>query len=208
MQALNDRVICKLSNMPEKTKGGVILPVQNFQDGEAKINIGKVLSAGDGLVLRNGEVIKVKVKPGDVIVWEQFGALRFEILGPRTVCIRSEDIGAVLDKGEYDDGWFEEFDGGQASQNKDATLEFKEKMDAVDTGRQDKCSCEIICNECGNKVDIELPWLDINLASVDDSSLPVCERCEKRAMKVSKKNINLTGHVSGGTPVFHQRRGF
>ncbi len=31
MIALNDRVIAKVSNMPEKTKGGIILPTQNFK---------------------------------------------------------------------------------------------------------------------------------------------------------------------------------
>ena len=120
MIALNDRVIAKVSNMPEKTKGGIILPTQNFQEGQAKINIGKVLAAGPGLTLRNGEVIKVPVKAGDVIVWEQYGALRFEILGPKIVCIRAEDIGAILDSSEYDEGWFEEFDGGQDAINDDA----------------------------------------------------------------------------------------
>ena len=80
MKALNDRVICRLCNMPDKTKGGILLPKQAFQDGEAKINMGRVISAGDGMVLRNGEIIPVKVKEGDVIVWEQFGALRMEIL--------------------------------------------------------------------------------------------------------------------------------
>ncbi len=205
MEALNDRVICKLANMPEKTKGGVLLPVQQFQDGEAKINIGKVLKAGPGMVLRNGEVIKVGVKEGDVVVWEQFGALRFEILGPHTVCVRSEDLGAVLSKDEYDDGWFEDFVEGQEKENKDAVIDFKKEMDAVDVALPDTCSCELICQECGVKSDKELPWLDKNLASVDDSNLEPCWSCGKPAMKISKKNINLTGHVSGGTPKFHRR---
>jgi chaperonin GroES len=204
MIALNDRVIAKVSNMPEKTNGGIILPTQNFQEGQAKINIGRVLAAGPGLTLRNGEVIKVPVKAGDVIVWEQYGALRFEILGPKIVCIRAEDIGAILDPSEYDEGWFEEFDGGQDAINDDAVSAYAKEQRDNQGKLPDLCECELLCQECGAKENIALPWKD-SMGTVDDALLAtqLCYKCNKPAYKVSKKILNSQIHVDGGTPRFH-----
>lgn len=194
MKALNDRVICKLCNMPDKTKGGILLPKQAFQDGEAKINIGRVISAGDGMMLRNGEIIPVKVKEGDVIVWEQFGALRMEILGPRTVCVRSEDIGAILDKTEYDDGWFEDFEGGEHAENLEKTFENRKKILAVgEIERENKCTCDVMCTKCGFEDQIKLDWID--KLTVDESGMPKCAKCFTNTMKITKKHMNIVGII-------------
>ncbi len=107
MKALNDRVIVKLGIMPERTQGGIDLPTVAVKDGQAKVNVGRVIAAGGGIQLRTGEFIPVNVKPGDVITWEQFGGILYEILGKNVVCVRAEDIGAVLEPSEYA-GW--EFD--------------------------------------------------------------------------------------------------
>jgi chaperonin GroES len=200
MRALNDRVIVKMANMPEKTAGGILIPKGTIKDGEAKINIGKVISCGDGMVLRTGEVVACKVKAGDVIVWEQFGGIRFEILGPRFVCVRSEDIGGILDKSEYDEGWFEDFKEDYKTPTDIGRDKFKEQMSEV-VSKSDECNCELLCNECGNTQDVILKWRDE--FSVDDSNLPACDKCKKPALKVSKKEVRTTGIVAGGTPKFH-----
>lgn len=100
MRAINDRVIIRAGCMMESL-GGIVLASSTIDNGRLALNIGKVVSCGDGVTLRTGEVIPVKVKPGDVVVWEQFGAIRFEVLGPDVVCVRAEDIGAVLDEAEW-----------------------------------------------------------------------------------------------------------
>lgn len=191
MIAQNDRVIAKMANMPEKTTGGIYLPQQKFEDGKAKINIGIVLSAGPGMTLRTGEYVPVNVKKDDVIVWEQFGGLQFEILGPRTICIRAEDIGAVLDKSEYDLGWFDDYEEGTSPDEikQKAIDDFKTEERKSESKNVSGCDCELLCNECGNKMDIVLKWKDA--FTVDDSNLPACDNCKKPAMKVSKKNVTL-----------------
>jgi chaperonin GroES len=192
MKALNDRVICKLANMPEKTKGGILLPDQAFKDGEAKINIGLVVSAGEGVTLHNGEKISVGVKKGDVIAWEQFGALRMEILGPKMVCVRSEDIGGQLEEGEYDMGWFEDFEGGQHSLVDKIVKDEQTKIITSQTGEVVKdCECETQCQECGLKDSIKLKVLDATIGKVDDSNLPDCRSCGKPSLKVTKKKIQF-----------------
>lgn len=195
MKALNDRVLVKLANMPEKTKGGVYLPTANFQDGQAKINIGKVLKAGDGMTLRNGEVVPVKVKEGDVVAWEQFGGLRFEILGPKIVCIRSEDIGAILEVGEYDDGWFEEFEGGQSKEHLDNIKKFKaEAVEAVLQNSKRKFKCPN--NEC--KV-----YDQIIEKEIVGPGFSNCEYCGSWLREEGEQRTAVV-HVDGGTPRFHR----
>lgn len=191
MKALNDRVLVKLANMPEKTKGGVYLPTTNFQDGQAKINIGKVLAAGDGMVLRNGEVVPVKVKEGDVIVWEQFGGIRFEILGPKTVCIRSEDIGAILEVGEYEDGWFEDFADGQEKEHVDNLNRFREESAAAILSRPRMKTYQCWNNDCKDKLKpVERP-----------EEKDQCETCGSIMLE---RQIGPELHVDGGTPRFHR----
>jgi chaperonin GroES len=103
LRALNDRVIAKVGWFPE-TVSGIAMAGQTLVDGQAKTNLGKVIAVGPGVTLRTGERIDVSVKVGDIISWEQFGGLRYEILGENVVCIRSEDIGCVLDESEHA-GW-------------------------------------------------------------------------------------------------------
>lgn len=103
MKAINDRVFCKVAFIG--AQGKIVLASETIDNGKLKLNIGKVLSAGDGVTLRTGEVLPVKVKEGDVVIWEQFGAIHFEVLGPSVICVRAEDIGGILDevdwKGKY-----------------------------------------------------------------------------------------------------------
>ena len=97
MKAMNDRVIARVGYMPEST-GGIILAATTMTDGQMKLNIGKVLAVGPGLTLRSGEFIPVGVKEGDIITWEQYGGIQYEVLGKNIVCIRSEDVGVILDR--------------------------------------------------------------------------------------------------------------
>jgi|SRR6185369_1262404 len=101
MIAVNDRVICRVAYMPESTSGKIILATSAVDNGKTKLNVGKVISAGPGILLRTGEWIPNIVKKDDVIVWESFGAIQFEVIGKDVVCTRSEDIGCVLEESEW-----------------------------------------------------------------------------------------------------------
>jgi co-chaperonin GroES (HSP10) len=187
MRALNDRVLVKMANMPEKTEGGIIMPDRVLRDGQAKINIGKVLAVGGGITLRTGEVIPVRARVGEVVVWEQYGGVLFEILGKGIMCIRSEDIGAILEPGEYQDTWFsDEVEAQNVQNNLDAFEKQRKKLrEVVET------KCERICAECGFEGSDE-----------DHKNIwSICPKCEKESFKT--KNPKMIGHVSGGTPMFH-----
>jgi len=105
MIAKNDRVICQIGMMPEKTQGGIILADTTQKDGQAKVNIGKVVDFGPGFILPNGEYVQgYKGQRGDIICWEQFSAVTYEVVRKGLICIRNSDIGCTLEPGEYD-GW-------------------------------------------------------------------------------------------------------
>ncbi len=130
MRAINDRVIIRVGYMVESA-GKLVLASDTIDNGRIALNIGKVISAGEGVTLRTGELIPVKVKEGDVIVWEQFGAIRFEVLGPDVVCVRSEDIGAVLDETEYKDRYLFDTEEVKAYKEKLKALKMTKALEGV-----------------------------------------------------------------------------
>ena len=105
MRAVNDRIYILKAIVPEKTKGGVIIPDGSTADVKVKLNIGKVLSVGPGSKLIDGTYIKPQCKVGDVIQWEQFGDIEAGVSGmERVVVVRWEDVIGILDDKDYD-GW-------------------------------------------------------------------------------------------------------
>jgi co-chaperonin GroES (HSP10) len=121
MKAVNDRILVQKGIIPERTIGGIIISANTSTDAKVKLNVGKVLSVGEGLRFSDGSSIALKVVPGDIIMWEQFGDITAEVLGEGIVCVRMEDVTCILDKAEEYDGWF--FD-------KMAYDEYLEKMNA------------------------------------------------------------------------------
>ena len=108
MQAVNDRVIILKASVPEKTSSGFYIPQTASSDAKVKLNVGRVLSCGEGLKFSTGEFVSPVCKKGDVVMWEQFGGFSAEVLGKNVMVVRYEDILCVLDSGEYDNYVFEE----------------------------------------------------------------------------------------------------
>lgn len=117
MKAINDRVIIRVGYVPESS-GGIVLAQTTIDNGRLAFNVGKVIAAGPGVTLRTGEFIPVCVKKDDIVVWEQFGAVRFEVIGPGIVCVRAEDIGGILDEEEWKGKYLFEPDEIEAHQKR------------------------------------------------------------------------------------------
>jgi chaperonin GroES len=90
---LGDRVLIEIPSREEKTKGGIIIPDTVNQE---KPEQGVVVAVGSGRVTENGNVIPVKVKIGDKVVFSKYGYDEITVEGKKYYMLREENILAVL----------------------------------------------------------------------------------------------------------------
>ncbi|MBN1770334.1 MAG: co-chaperone GroES [Deltaproteobacteria bacterium] len=94
IRPLHDRVIVKRLEEEEKTKGGIIIP----DTAKEKPLEGKVIAAGKGKILENGEVRPLDVKEGDRVLFGKYSGTEIKIEGDEHLILREEDILGVIEK--------------------------------------------------------------------------------------------------------------
>ncbi|MBI5489335.1 MAG: co-chaperone GroES [Deltaproteobacteria bacterium] len=94
IRPLHDRVIIRRLEEEEKTKGGIIIP----DSAKEKPLEGKVIAAGKGKILENGEIRPLDVKEGDRILFGKYSGTEVKIDGEEHLILREEDILGVIEK--------------------------------------------------------------------------------------------------------------
>jgi chaperonin GroES len=94
IRPLHDRVIVKRLEEEEKTKGGIIIP----DTAKEKPLEGKVVAAGKGKIMENGEIRPLDVKEGDRILFGKYTGTEVKIEGEEHLILREEDILGVIEK--------------------------------------------------------------------------------------------------------------
>ena len=92
IQPLADRVIIKVLEAEEKTKGGIVLP----DAAKEKPKQGRVLSVGDGQLLPNGTRAKHSVSEGDRVLFSSYAGTEVKIDGEEYLIMSEDDILAVI----------------------------------------------------------------------------------------------------------------
>ncbi len=90
---LYDRILVERVGEEEKTKTGIIIP----DAAREKQQRGKVISTGKGRVNEKGEVLKLDVKVGDVILFEKYGGEDLTIDGKEYVILKEEGVIGVVE---------------------------------------------------------------------------------------------------------------
>jgi len=90
---LGDRVLLEIPTREEKTKGGIIIPETVDQE---KPEQGKVIAVGEGRVTDDGDVIPVKVKVGDNVVFSKYGYDEISVGSITYYMLKEENILAVV----------------------------------------------------------------------------------------------------------------
>ncbi len=93
IRPLHDRVIVKRVEEETTTAGGIVLPGSAAE----KPSQGKVLAAGNGKPLDNGQVRALEVKVGDKVLFGKYAGNEVKIDGEELIVMREEDIMAILD---------------------------------------------------------------------------------------------------------------
>jgi len=91
IKPLRDKVLVKPESEEEKTKSGIILP----DTAKEKPQRGKVVAVGSGKV-KNGQVIPLEVKEGDIVIYEKYGPSEIKMNNEDLLIIKEDDILAVV----------------------------------------------------------------------------------------------------------------
>jgi chaperonin GroES len=93
MRPLHDRVIVKRMEEERTSPGGIVIP-----DTAAEKPIkGKVIAAGKGKILENGDIRKLDVKVGDQVLFGKYAGTEVKVDGEELLVMKEDDIMAVIE---------------------------------------------------------------------------------------------------------------
>ena len=92
LKPLADRVVIKLMEAEEKTKGGIILTAA----AQEKPEIFEVIEVGPGGVV-DGKEIKMELKVGDKVIAGKYSGTEVKLDGEEYTIVRQADILAVVE---------------------------------------------------------------------------------------------------------------
>ncbi|PXF59943.1 MAG: co-chaperone GroES [Deltaproteobacteria bacterium] len=93
IRPLHDRILVTRLQEEEKTKGGIIIP----DSAKEKPAEGKVVAAGNGKILENGEVKPLDVKDGDRILFSKYSGTEVKIDGEEYLIMREDDVLGIIE---------------------------------------------------------------------------------------------------------------
>ena len=89
---LADRVILKMVETEETTKGGIILT----GSAKEKPSVAEVISVGPGGNV-DGKDIVMHVKAGDKVVYQKYAGTEIKVDGEEYIIVRQSDVLAVVE---------------------------------------------------------------------------------------------------------------
>lgn len=93
VEPLGDKVVVKRLEAEETTAGGIVLP----DSAQEKPKQGRVLSVGDGKLLKDGSRAPHEVQEGDRVMFSAWAGTEIKIDGEELLIMGSDDILAVMD---------------------------------------------------------------------------------------------------------------
>ena len=91
VQPLGDKVLVKVLEAEEKTKGGIVLP----DTAKEKPQEAEVVAVGKGKV-QDGKTIAPEVKIGDKILFGRYSGTELTVEGEEYLMLKEEDIVAIV----------------------------------------------------------------------------------------------------------------
>ena len=94
LKPLGDRIVVKVLEREEKTKGGPFLP----DTAKEKPTEGEVVAVGTGKILDNGQKQPVELKVGDRIIFSKYAGTEVKLDGEDFVIFSERDVLAIIEK--------------------------------------------------------------------------------------------------------------
>ncbi len=90
---LADRIVVKVLEAKEVTKGGILLP----ETAKEKPQEGKVVAVGKGRLTDNGQVVALEVKVGDRVLYGKYTGTEITTSeGEELLIMKEEDVLAIV----------------------------------------------------------------------------------------------------------------
>ncbi|MEZ4266291.1 MAG: co-chaperone GroES [Myxococcota bacterium] len=93
IRPLQDRVLVQRVEEEERSRGGIIIP----DTAKEKPVKGRVVAAGNGKILKNGELRPLTVKSGDVVLFSKYAGTEVKLDGEEHLIMREEDILGIIE---------------------------------------------------------------------------------------------------------------
>lgn len=94
IRPLHDRILVKRLQEEEKSTGGIIIP----DTAKEKPAEGRVISAGNGKILENGEIKPLDVKEGDRILFGKYSGTEVKVGGEEYLIMREDDVLGIIEE--------------------------------------------------------------------------------------------------------------
>ena len=93
LRPLNDKIVVKRLEAEEKTKGGIVLP----DAAKEKPKEGKIISLGDGKLLKDGTRAKFGFKKNDRVIFSAYAGTEVKLDGHEYLIMNEDDVLAVVE---------------------------------------------------------------------------------------------------------------
>ena len=94
LKPLGNRILVRRLAAEEKLKGGIILP----DTAKKKQEQACVMALGEGKKDKNGKLIPMPVKEGDIILMEKYSGQEVTLNDEEFVILRADDIIAIVEQ--------------------------------------------------------------------------------------------------------------
>lgn len=92
IKPLGDRIVIKVLEKEERTKGGIVLP----DTAKEKPQKGEVLAVGSGEII-DGKKVPLEVKVGDKIIFSKYAGTEVKIDDQEYLILRQSDVLAIME---------------------------------------------------------------------------------------------------------------
>jgi chaperonin GroES len=92
LQPLGDRVVVEREELESTTAGGIFLP----DSAKGRPSRGRVVSVGEGRLLKDGSRSPLQVKPGDRVLFTVYGPEEIKVGEEEMLLMREDDILAII----------------------------------------------------------------------------------------------------------------
>jgi chaperonin GroES len=94
LKPLSNRVLVRRLAAEEKLKGGIYLP----DTAKKKQEQAEIVALGEGKKDKNGSLIPMPVKIGDIILMDKYSGQEVKLDDEEFVILRADDIVAIVEK--------------------------------------------------------------------------------------------------------------
>ena len=94
IRPLSDHILIEPLKQEEKTESGILIPVASSEEEPER---GRIVAVGPGKKGKDGKVVPLEVKEGDLVLLAKYKQDKVRIMGKEYLIAKESDILAILE---------------------------------------------------------------------------------------------------------------